>query len=184
MRSRKHTYIYLCLAAVLALVSFLAGAVSLKANGNGTKRGINFASNFFSTDSPCPFGEVLSSEIVTPVPAVIDPFEQDLIPVFCSIQVRKHGNPVANAKGNYTNELIVLDNNTGEVERFPLGGGKFKTNSNGTANLDFEIPAPMFADGFESGDVSAWSYTRVDPTKKKRVTNVDNNCSVGSGTSS
>ena len=24
-------------------------------------------------------------------------------------------------------------------------------------NLDFEIPAPLFADGFESGDVSAWS---------------------------
>ena len=29
-------------------------------------------------------------------------------------------------------------------------------------DLDFEIPAPIFADGFESGDVSAWSYSRAD----------------------
>ena len=33
-------------------------------------------------------------------------------------------------------------------------------------DLEFEIPAPIFADGFESGDVSAWSYTRVDEVKK------------------
>ena len=39
---------------------------------------------------------------------------------------------------------------------------------NAAADLDFEIPAPIFADGFESGDVSAWSYTSADFTKKRR----------------
>ena len=43
-----------------------------------------------------------------------------------------------------------------------------EANENAVEELDFEIPAPIFADGFESGDVSAWSYTSADFTEKRR----------------
>ncbi len=45
--------------------------------------------------------------------------------------------------------------------------GELETNSSGRTSFDFELPAELFAEGFESGDVSAWSYTRTDSTKKK-----------------
>ncbi len=143
----------------------------------------NFGGSFFSADKPCPLKQFPTFESVIPIPSFIDPFEQDLIPVFCQIQVENNGKPTKGARGRYTSELRVLDNNTGEFESFSVGSGKFKTNSSGSAAFDLEIPAEIFADGFESGDVSAWSYTRTDFTKKKG-TFAGQSCDVGSSKSS
>ena len=51
--------------------------------------------------------------------------------------------------------------------------------------FDFEIPAPIFADGFESGDVSAWSYTKFEfGQKKKMADTAQARCSVANKESS
>ena len=144
----------------------------------------NSGRSFFSASPPCPVKEFPTFESIAPVPAIIDPFEQDIIPVFCGIQVRKQGKPVNKARGTFDADLIVLNNDTGDFGIFPLDSGKFKTNSSGIANLDFEIPAPLFADGFESGDVSAWSYTRADFRNKKKADNATMSCDIGSSKSS
>ena len=123
--------------------------------------------SFFSSNKPCKAGDIPPLEVLAPVPAIVDPFEDDIIPVFCQLSVEKNGRGVNRAKADFTSELIVRDNNTGMFEVFPLDSGKLTTNSDGIDSFDFEIPAPLFADGFESGDVSAWSYTRVERTKKK-----------------
>ena len=107
-----------------------------------------------------------------------------MISVFCSIVVKKNAKPVKNVKGTFMSELAVIDNNTGEVEMFDLGSGKFQTNEDGFDTFNFEIPTPIFADGFESGDVSAWSYTRADFTNKKKADNGQMTCTGNSGTSS
>ncbi len=143
----------------------------------------NFGGSFFSADKPCPLKQFPTFESIIPVPSFVDPFEQDLIPVFCQLQVENKGKPKKGARGRYTSELRVFDNNTGEFESFPVGSGKFKTNSSGTAVFDFDLPAEIFADGFESGDVSAWSYTRTDFTRKKG-TFAAQSCDIGSGKSS
>lgn len=60
-----------------------------------------------------------------------------------------------------------FDRRTGVAEVFSVKKGRFNTDAEGLAEFDFEIPAPIFADGFESGDVSAWSYTRADFSKNQ-----------------
>ncbi len=77
----------------------------------------------------------------------------------------------------------MLDNTTGFFDSFRLGDGKFKTGSDGFDSLEFEIPAPIFADGFESGDVSAWSYTRADFSNKKKADSAGLSCDIGSSKS-
>ncbi len=134
-----------------------------------------------STSAPCPARDFPPLENLAPVPAIIDPFEEDFIPVFCTVFVGKDGKGVQKVKGRYTSELIVRDNDTGMLEVFSLDSGKFRTDQSGVADLDFEIPAPIFADGFESGDVSAWSYTRTEFTNKKPADQPTTTCAIGNG---
>lgn len=142
-----------------------------------------FGGNFFSVSPPCPVKQLPTFESLVPVPGFVDPFEQDLIPFFCSVDVFSEGKGVKKAKGKYEVDLVVRDNNTGELESFPVKSGRFKTNRDGEAQFDFDLPAELFADGFESGDVSAWSYTRTDFTNRKRTDSVVQDCQAGSSKS-
>ena len=164
--------------AFVALLAFLSPLFvsELIADGSDFTFNDNLGAGFFQTSPPCPLKRFPTLEALATVPLIVDPFEQDIIPLFCQISVSKGGNPVKGAKGNFESALVVIDNETGMVETFSLGDGKFKTNSDGFAGFDFEIPAPLFADGFESGDVSAWSYTRVDFKKKKKADSADVFC--------
>ena len=150
---------------VFTLVGLLAVSGGLEAGDSGFQG--NLGDSFFQTTSPCPLKEFPTFEAIVPIPNIIDPFDDDIIPLFCQIRAKKKGNPVNKAKGTFSSELYVLHNTTGMFEVIDLGSGKFKTGEEGIDSFELEIPAPLFADGFESGDVSAWSYTRADFTKKK-----------------
>lgn len=164
---------------VLTLLSTLA--VTAWAGDNKSQS--TFGSSFFFASPPCPVNQFPTLETIAPVPAIIDPFEQDFIPMFCQIEVERGENPVKRVKGTYETELIVRDNSSGEIESFPVKSGRFKTNSQGRAGFDFELPAELFADGFESGDVSAWSYTRTDFANRKRGNNAAVSCGASSSRS-
>ena len=166
------------LAGALGL-ALLALAAMPAAGGDNQSQSI-FGSDFFLADTPCPVNNIPTFESIVPIPPIIDPFEDDFIPVFCQVQVSKNNTGVRKAKGKFTAELLVLDNNTGMTDSFSIDRGRFTTNASGFAGFDFEIPTEIFADGFESGDVSAWSYTRADFTNRKNA----NNTSVQCGTSS
>ena len=161
------------LTVVLVLV-----AAALPAGDN--KFQDSFGSQFFASDPACKAKQLPTFESLIPIPSFVDPFEQDLIPFFCQVQTSMEGKAKKGVKGSYTSELIVRDNRTGETESFPAGSGRFRTNRDGFDSFDFDIPSELFADGFESGDVSAWSYTRTDFTGRKQV----NTASVSCGTSS
>ncbi len=165
-----------------ALALSLCGGTQAWAGETGTQIDVGVA--FFAADEPCAFKKFPVFETLAPIPKIIDPFEQDLIPVFCYIQVQRDGQGVRKAGGAYTSELVVIDNNTGMAERFPLKAGNFRTNSSGLADFDFDLPAELFADGFESGDVSAWSYTRTDFTNRKKADHVRADCGASSSSSS
>lgn len=143
----------------------------------------NFGSSFFSASPPCPVKKFPTFESVAPIPAIVDPFAQDLVPIFCQIRVSREGEGVKKAKGNFFSEVVIRDNDTGELEAFPVGSGSFRTNKDGFAGIDFEIPTDIFADGFESGDVSAWSYTRADFSNRKRADNTSMQCGKSSSSS-
>ncbi len=153
------------------------------ASGGDTSFQGAFGVSFFSSSPPCKAKDLPTFEVIAPVPALVDPFEDDIIPVFCQISAWRKGNNT-NIRGSYESDLVVRDNNTGQLETFDLDSGKFRTGPDGIDRLEFEIPAPIFADGFESGDVSAWSYTRVDPKRGQKADNVSVECNVGSSTSS
>jgi hypothetical protein len=136
----------------------------------------NIGAAFQQSSPPCRANEFPPFESLVPIPNVIDPFAQQMVFFSCFVDARKNGNGVKKVKGVFETDLIVLDNLTGETDRFPVGSGKFKTNSDGQALFDFEFPTEIFADGFESGDVSAWSYTRTDFTNKKKVDNAGLQC--------
>lgn len=137
--------------------------------------------SFFFASPPCPVKKFPAFEQLVPIPNVIDPFDDDLVPIFCDVQVSREGERVKNAKGKFESELILLDNDTGMVTRQTVASGTFKTDKDGQSTLDFDIPTELFADGFESGDVSAWSYTRTDFTNRKRASDASAFCqSLGS----
>lgn len=91
---------------------------------------------------------------------------------------------VKNAKGDFVAELIRQDNRTGMGAVVDSTSGRFKTDSEGFGTFDFDFPSEIFADGFESGDVSAWSYTRTDFRNRKKADSVSAQCVKGASSSS
>lgn len=133
-------------------------------------------SNFFSASPPCPVKKFPSFENLVPIPSLFDPDIEDSAFLFCQVDLHNGEDGVKKAKGKWQSEIIMRDNLSGDVETFPIDSGRFKTNSDGFADFDFEIPSELFADGFESGDVSAWSYTRSDFTNRKKASSGSVRC--------
>ncbi len=133
-------------------------------------------SNFFDTSPPCRINEFPTFEMITPVPAIFDPSAHDSASFLCIVDVEKNQKGVKKAKGVWETEVVMRDNRTGQIDTLFIDSGKFKTDSDGSDDFDFEIPTPIFADGFESGDVSAWSYTRVNFTNKKKADSASVQC--------
>lgn len=125
--------------------------------------------NFFGTSSACPAKKAPTMETVAPLPAILDPALVPIIKFQCSVQPFVGTDPVKKVRGKYTIELLVRDNETGAFKSFELDSGRFKTNKQGQAGFETEIETEIFADGFESGDVSAWGYTRTNFTNGKKV---------------
>jgi len=152
---------------LLVVLSALAAPAATHAGDSFSQT--RFGSDFFQVSPPCPVKQFPTFETIAPVPAIFDTDVLSSAVFQCFVDVSKNNRGRKKAKGTWTTELIVRDNNTGELETFDIASGRFKTDSNGQDEFDFEIPAPIFADGFESGDVSAWSYTRSDFTNKKKA---------------
>ncbi len=149
------------LALILTFTSHAMAGDFLSQSGIGA--------TFFNASPPCPAKRMPTFESVVPIPGLFDPFDLQFANFACFVDVREGGEGVKGVKGKYTTQLIVRDNNTGDLDTFDIDSGTFKTNRDGQDVFDFDIPAEIFADGFESGDVSAWSYTRSDFTNKKKV---------------
>ncbi|MCP4200844.1 MAG: hypothetical protein GY769_02790 [bacterium] len=132
------------------------------ANNNG-------ASVFFS-DEPSLLRKFPTLESVVPVPSIADVSGRTVIPISCRVRAEDSGGPVKGARGTYRAELLVLDRGTGMSEIFPLKSGTFRTKTNGVSRFKIEIPTAIFAGGFESGGVSAWSYARTAFKKKTKGT--------------
>lgn len=138
-----------------------------------------FGSDFFSASPPCPVRDIPTFETIAPVPSIFDTNLNSTAFFQCFVQVERNEKPVKKAKGTFETELIIRHNDTGMLEVFPIMSGKFKTDSDGRDEFDFDIPTELFADGFESGDVSAWAYTRSDFTSKKKADNAWVQCGKG-----
>ena len=135
-----------------------------------------FGSNFFNVNPPCPVKQFPTFESILPVPAIADPVQQRFLPILCQIQVSRNEKGVRKAKGNFVSEVLVLDLNSGEGELFTVESGKFTTNKDGVAKVQYEVDMQIFTDGFETGDTSAWSYTRADFSNGKKASAVSITC--------
>ena len=145
---------------------------------------INFGGNAFFPSSPCPAKRVPTFEAVVPVPSFesfVNPFEEGDFRIFCQVNTLRKGKGAKKVKGNWQAELVILDNVTGDVDRVFVQSGFFTTKKTGTDDFDFDLPDELFADGFESGDVSAWSYTRTNFTNQKRVDSARLTCDTVAG---
>lgn len=164
---------------VLVLLPMLAVAGS----AGDSKAQFGAGASFFTVSPACPARQFPTFEAIVPVPAIFDPFNQDLARILCQVQVKREGKGVKRVKGKYESELIVRDNNTNDLDAFRTGSGVWRTDKEGRARFAIEIPAEIFADGFESGDVSAWSYIRTDLTNKKRGDTATVQCDTGTSRS-
>jgi len=151
--------------SVLAF-AVLAVSPATEVAANGGVANNNGASVFFSNDASL-LKKFPSLESVVPVPSIANPTAQKVITISCRIGAEDGGAPLKGARGNYRAELVVIDRGTGMSDVFPLQSGPFRTKRNGVARFRFDIPSAIFSDGFESGDVSAWSYARTDFKKGK-----------------
>ncbi len=160
-----------------ALVLALAWTSSLHA-GDGVFAA-NFGTTTLNTGTSCPVKQFPTFESIAPIPGSFPPPLSDFLPVFCTLQVTRDQQGVKKAKGTYTAQLLVRDNETGLVETHDIDSGTFRTGRGGFADWQIEIPPDLiFADGFESGNTSAWSYTRTDFSNKKKANNVALSCSA------
>ena len=160
----------------LAVLTALALALPVPLGASDIKTQSNVGSSVFVVSPPHPAKQLPTFEVVTPIPEIVDLAVQDFVPISCRVHVEKAGNGLKGIKGSYTSHLIVRDNMTGELDAFPVDSGGFKTNKRGIATFALDMPTQLFADGFESGDVSAWSYTRGNFKKRKRVDNASVQC--------
>lgn len=157
---------------VVLLFSVAMFATAASAGDTAVQR--TFGGSSFSASPARPVKQFPTFESVTPVPRILDLDDPD--PIFCPVQVTRDGDPVKGARGRFISELIVIDSATGLGETFPVASGRFRTDSEGRDSFDFELPAELFADSFESGHVSAWSYTRTSFTNRKRANGVVVSC--------
>lgn len=139
--------------------------------------------NVVSVDPPFQVKRFPRFESVVPMPAVLDTdgdgVRDDRIGFLCSFEAR---NPdlegIKKAKGRYTTRLHVIDNNTGMGESFDVDSGKFRTNSDGTDQVEFDVPTEDFADGFESGELSVFVYTQANFSNNRIVQNAAVRCAT------
>ena len=176
MSSRGHKSFYIGFVALVALAAVPAGTANTAGGLAGNQRQVS--TGFFSTPKSSSLTRFPTIESLAQIPAITDPSKEVTIPVSCNPCAFNKGKPVKNAKGNFTAELIVLDNPTGTFETFDIDSGKFKTTTTGCDDFTFAIPTELFADGFESGDVSAWSYIRTDFTDKKKNDSASMGCGI------
>lgn len=122
---------------------------------------------FFFTTAARPLADFPPLESVVPMPQNINPMNRKKVHEYCSVQVAKRGDPVPSGKGSYVATLVVMDRATKTFTSTTLSSGKIRTGSEGVALFDFIIPTELFASGFKSGDISAWSYARLEFRKRK-----------------
>ena len=146
MSSREHSFVGLTgVLVVLALAGVPAGSAAPDAQriiglpgalGSGASEFMNnFGESDFATSVPCPVKQFPTLEALAPVPQIIDPFEDDIIPVFCQISFTKDGKPVKGVRGNMSTDLIIRDEGVGSLFVIPLGTKVFNTGSAGVDAL-------------------------------------------------
>lgn len=76
-------------------------------------------------------------------------------------------------KARYRTEAWILDHRAGTFEIHEVDSGTFVTPPGGFVSLRFTVPAAVrnaiFADGFESGDLSVFLVTRATPIRGKKL---------------
>ena len=134
-------------------------------------RQTNVAFSRVDTDQPRKPKKFPTFEVLVPLSPLLDPFEVDSIVVGSGWEVFRGGEAVAKAVAKYVIDLVVLDHTLGTFEVFSIGEGKTKTSpQEGRDDFGFDIPTALFADGFESGDISAWVRFRASIKKKNDET--------------
>lgn len=88
--------------------------------------------------------------------------------------------PIKGVRGRTVSTMFLLDNVTGQFETRVIDAGTFKTGTDGYAERRFNIPNHIFADGFESGDVSAWVHTSSIGLNNKKVRAMSQGCGIPS----
>lgn len=159
---RRMRAVFLAIVIVVAAVS----TVSAPAFGAQTVLDNNGDTSFF-TPTPRPLANFPAFESLVPMPLNINPFNRNRVQQNCVVQAVKKAAPIKGAKGVFAGKLVVMDNSTGTFETVVLASGKFKTNSDGLAVFSYDIATDLFAKGFKSGSISAWSYARVEFAKRK-----------------
>ena len=154
---------------VMSLAVLFGGAMLLLVSEREAEAGVLDSrgdTSFFSGEVR-PLANFPPLESVVPMPLNINPFNRKRVRQSCTVQVVRRNAPLKSARGEYEAHLVLMDNKAGTFESFELSTGKLRTDPDGEARLEFDIPTDLFAEGFKSGTVSAWSHTRLELTKRK-----------------
>lgn len=161
-------YAQLWVFAVIGVVSLVGGRQAI-------------AQPFYYANGFAEHGDVSSSKVrkfpeliaTQPIPPTVDVSTIETWPLGCQTNVRRDsesgGVGVKGAKMKFGATLYVLDTQMGTFEAFDLGSKKAKSDADGFAGATFEIPAAIFADGFESGDTLAWAVARLNFRGSKKA---------------
>lgn len=159
---------------VLALSSPLLGGAEIAFQSQSTFSTINFSA---SPTGPVKLFPAL--DMVVPVPGTFDPSAANDFFLECFILVMEEGSPIKKAKGRYEFGLVLINERTGTGEAAPLDSGRFKTGKDGRADRVFEVPADVFTDISESGDLAVWSYVRAEFVGRKKANQIRASCAAG-----
>ena len=180
-RTAEFTVLVFALCAV-PVVLMLVLPVSAWAG----EREENIASAQFDVDRARKPKKFPDLRVTVEIPSIFDPEGADHFGMFCKFLAQRlvdNSLPgVRNVRGKWRSVLHVLDHMTLTFETVEIDNGKFKTGATGVDSLLFDIPTAIFADGFESGDVSVWSSTTFELKKGPKTTDTTAQCFASAGT--
>ena len=158
---RSHTVTLGC--ALIVALGVAPSAPGFAANTVLDNRG----DTTFFAETPRLLANFPTLESLVPMPLNINPFNRKRVQQSCAVQVYKRTSPVKGAKGTFSGKLVVMDNSKATFKTVDLASGKFRTDADGNATFEYDIATKLFAEGFKSGSISAWSYARIDFAKRK-----------------
>ena len=143
--------------------TFVLGVVLLLTSGAAVAQPVFYAANGFAEHlemSPNKVRKFPELTAIQPIPPTVEASAIEAWSVGCGTFVRQDDEAgfsgVKRAKVTHQATLYTLDIEDGTFEAFDLGSKTVKSDADGNVGSLFEIPAALFADGFESGDTLVW----------------------------
>ncbi len=161
--------------ALINKMSFCLGLLAVLVSESpaaGERFMVNSGTVFFYSNPALETDRIPNWVLMFEIPSTLDT-TAEVQEVFCALNAEKvvgddERRGVRRVLARWTSRLHVLDPSTSQVTVTKIASGRVQTNAEGRGEFTFDIPTELFADGFASGGVSAWTSVTFDLKRNRQ----------------